>query len=77
MQQTDNAASSSSSSGTPAAKTPGQQHQISVSQSQSASSVVNKTATSSVVSVASLMTTATPVAGKATVSGIKLPSHLS
>ncbi|XP_068057453.1 YEATS domain-containing protein 2 isoform X2 [Anomalospiza imberbis] len=67
-QQTDNAASSSSSSGTPAAKTPGQQHQICVSQSQAASSVVNKTASSSVVSVASLMTTATPVAGKATVS---------
>ncbi|XP_072789312.1 YEATS domain-containing protein 2 isoform X4 [Taeniopygia guttata] len=67
-QQTDNAASSSSSSGTPAAKTPGQQHQICVSQSQATSSVVNKIATSSVVSVASLMTTATPVAGKATVS---------
>ncbi|XP_053807821.1 YEATS domain-containing protein 2 isoform X2 [Vidua chalybeata] len=67
-QQTDNAASSSSSSGAPAAKTPGQQHQICVSQSQAASSVVNKTATSSVVSVASLMTTATPVSGKATVS---------
>ncbi|NXB44625.1 YETS2 protein, partial [Leucopsar rothschildi] len=32
-QQTDNAASSSSFSGTPAAKTPGQQHQICVSQS--------------------------------------------
>ncbi|NXU41214.1 YETS2 protein, partial [Drymodes brunneopygia] len=32
-QQTDNAGSSSSSSGTPAAKTPGQQHQICVSQS--------------------------------------------
>lgn len=77
MQQTDNAASSSSSSGTPAAKTPGQQHQICVSQSQATSSVVNKIATSSVVSVASLMTTATPVAEKATVSGIKLPSHLS
>ncbi|XP_038001722.1 YEATS domain-containing protein 2 isoform X4 [Motacilla alba alba] len=67
-QQTDNAASSSSSSGPPAAKTPGQQHQICVSQSQPSSSVVNKTATSSVVSVASLMTTATPVTGKATVS---------
>ncbi|XP_056354757.1 YEATS domain-containing protein 2 isoform X4 [Oenanthe melanoleuca] len=67
-QQTDNAASSSSVSGTPAAKTPGQQHQICVSQSQSTSSVVNKTAASSVVSVASLMTTATPVTAKATVS---------
>ncbi|NWI41689.1 YETS2 protein, partial [Picathartes gymnocephalus] len=32
-QQTDNAGSSSSSSGAPAAKTPGQQHQICVSQS--------------------------------------------
>ncbi|XP_039412634.1 YEATS domain-containing protein 2 isoform X3 [Corvus cornix cornix] len=67
-QQTDNAGSSSSSSGTPAAKTSGQQHQTCVSQSQSTSSVVNKTATSSVVSVASLMTTPTPVTGKATVS---------
>ncbi|XP_059710945.1 YEATS domain-containing protein 2 isoform X4 [Haemorhous mexicanus] len=77
-QQTDNAASSSSSSGTPAAKTPGQQHQICVSQSQSTSSVVNKTATSSVVSVASLMTTATPVTGKATVSGLlKIHSNQS
>ncbi|XP_053807823.1 YEATS domain-containing protein 2 isoform X4 [Vidua chalybeata] len=77
-QQTDNAASSSSSSGAPAAKTPGQQHQICVSQSQAASSVVNKTATSSVVSVASLMTTATPVSGKATVSGLlKIHSNQS
>ncbi|XP_071293206.1 YEATS domain-containing protein 2 isoform X2 [Agelaius tricolor] len=67
-QQTDNAASSSSSAGAPAAKAPGQQHQICVSQSQPTSSAVNKTATSSVVSVASLMTTATPVTGKATVS---------
>ncbi|XP_027749458.1 YEATS domain-containing protein 2 isoform X3 [Empidonax traillii] len=67
-QQTDNAGSSSSSPGTPATKTSGQQHQICVSQSQSTSSVVNKTATSTVVSVASLMTTATPVTGKATVS---------
>ncbi|XP_030810025.1 YEATS domain-containing protein 2 isoform X3 [Camarhynchus parvulus] len=67
-QQTDNATSSSSSAGAPAAKAPGQQHQICVSQSQPTSSAVNKTATSSVVSVASLMTTATPVTGKATVS---------
>ncbi|XP_027542043.1 YEATS domain-containing protein 2 isoform X4 [Neopelma chrysocephalum] len=67
-QQTDNAGSSSSSPGTPATKTSGQQHQICVSQSQSTSSVVNKTSTSTVVSVASLMTTATPVTGKATVS---------
>ncbi|XP_032924314.1 YEATS domain-containing protein 2 isoform X2 [Catharus ustulatus] len=73
-QQTDNAASSSSFSGTPAAKAPGQQHQICVSQSQSASSVVNKTATSSVVSVASLMTPAAPVTGKATVSVLQLLS---
>ncbi|XP_039236063.1 YEATS domain-containing protein 2 isoform X3 [Pipra filicauda] len=67
-QQTDNAGSSSSSPGTPATKTSGQPHQICVSQSQSTSSVVNKTATSTVVSVASLMTTATPMTGKATVS---------
>ncbi|XP_065495894.1 YEATS domain-containing protein 2 isoform X4 [Caloenas nicobarica] len=70
-QQIDNAGSSSSSSGTPAAKTSGQQHQICISQSQSTSSVVNKTATSTVVSVASLMTTPTPVAGKASVSVIQ------
>ncbi|KAM4769953.1 YEATS domain-containing protein 2 isoform 4-T5 [Cyanocitta cristata] len=77
-QQTDNASSSSSSSGTPAAKTSGQQHQTCVSQSQSTSSVVNKTATSSVVSVASLMTTPTPVTGKATVSGLlKIHSNQS
>ncbi|KAL9844721.1 YEATS domain-containing protein 2 isoform 2-T3 [Geothlypis trichas] len=67
-QQTDNAASSSSSAAAPAAKAPGQQHQICVSQSQPASAAVNKTASSSVVSVASLMTAATPVTGKATVS---------
>ncbi|XP_027749460.1 YEATS domain-containing protein 2 isoform X5 [Empidonax traillii] len=77
-QQTDNAGSSSSSPGTPATKTSGQQHQICVSQSQSTSSVVNKTATSTVVSVASLMTTATPVTGKATVSGLlKIHSNQS
>uniref|UniRef100_A0A663LN75 YEATS domain-containing protein 2 n=1 Tax=Athene cunicularia TaxID=194338 RepID=A0A663LN75_ATHCN len=70
-QQIDNASSGSSSSGTPAAKTSGQQQQICVSQSQSTSSVVNKTATSTVVSVASLMTTPTPVAGKAAVSVIQ------
>ncbi|KAM6198765.1 YEATS domain-containing protein 2 isoform 2-T3 [Sarcoramphus papa] len=70
-QQIDNAGSSSSSSGTPAAKTSGQQHQICISQSQSTSSVVNKTATSTVVSVASLMTTPTPVTGKAAVSVIQ------
>ncbi|XP_064930351.1 YEATS domain-containing protein 2 isoform X8 [Columba livia] len=77
-QQIDNAGSSSSSSGTPAAKTSGQQHQIRVSQSQSTSSVVNKTATSTVVSVASLMTTPTPVTGKAAVSGLlKIHSNQS
>ncbi|XP_037262294.1 YEATS domain-containing protein 2 isoform X2 [Falco rusticolus] len=70
-QQIDNAGSSSSSSGTPVAKTSGQQHQICISQSQSTSSVVNKTATSTVVSVASLMTTPTPVTGKAAVSVIQ------
>lgn len=75
MQQIDNAGSSSSSSGAPTAKTSGQQ-QICVNQSQSTSSVVNKTATSTVVSVASLVTTPTPVTGKAAVSGI-LPSCLS
>ncbi|KFP90572.1 YEATS domain-containing protein 2, partial [Apaloderma vittatum] len=77
-QQIDNAGSSSSSSGTPAAKTSGQQHQICISQSQSSSSVVNKTAASTVVSVASLMTTPTPVTGKAAVSGLlKIHSNQS
>ncbi|XP_062477724.1 YEATS domain-containing protein 2 isoform X2 [Pezoporus occidentalis] len=77
-QQIDNAGSSSLSSGTPAAKTSGQQHQICISQSQSTSSVVNKTATSTVVSVASLMTTPTPVTGKAAVSGLlKIHSNQS
>ncbi|XP_009074245.1 PREDICTED: YEATS domain-containing protein 2 [Acanthisitta chloris] len=77
-QQTDNAGSSSSSSGTTAAKTSGQQHQICISQTQSTSSVVSKAATSTVVSVASLMTTPTPVTGKATVSGlIKIHSNQS
>ncbi|NXW28939.1 YETS2 protein, partial [Phaetusa simplex] len=77
-QQIDNAGSSSSSSGTPAAKTSGQQHQICINQSQSTSSVVNKTAPSTVVSVASLMTTPTPVAGKAAVSGLlKIHSNQS
>ncbi|KAM6063820.1 YEATS domain-containing protein 2 isoform 3-T3 [Theristicus caerulescens] len=70
-QQIDNASSSSSSSGAPTAKTSGQQHQICISQSQSTSSVVNKTATSTVVSLASLMTTPTPVTGKAAVSVIQ------
>ncbi|XP_061861300.1 LOW QUALITY PROTEIN: YEATS domain-containing protein 2 [Colius striatus] len=77
-QQIDNAGSSSSSSGAPAAKTPGQQQQICISQSQSTSSVVNKTATSTVVSVTSLMTTPTPVTGKAAVSGLlKIHSNQS
>ncbi|KAM6063824.1 YEATS domain-containing protein 2 isoform 7-T7 [Theristicus caerulescens] len=77
-QQIDNASSSSSSSGAPTAKTSGQQHQICISQSQSTSSVVNKTATSTVVSLASLMTTPTPVTGKAAVSGLlKIHSNQS
>ncbi|XP_051482263.1 YEATS domain-containing protein 2 isoform X4 [Apus apus] len=77
-QQIDNAGSSSSSSGTPPAKASGQQHQICISQSQSTSSVVNKTATSTVVSVASLVTTPTPVTGKAAVSGLlKIHSNQS
>ncbi|XP_057288946.1 YEATS domain-containing protein 2 isoform X2 [Pezoporus wallicus] len=77
-QQIDNVGSSSLSSGPPAAKTSGQQHQICISQSQSTSSVVNKTATSTVVSVASLMTTPTPVTGKAAVSGLlKIHSNQS
>ncbi|XP_025892141.1 YEATS domain-containing protein 2 isoform X2 [Nothoprocta perdicaria] len=77
-QQIDNASTSSSTSGGPIAKTSGQQHQICINQGQSTSSVVNKTATSTVVSVASLMTTPTPVAGKAAVSGLlKIHSNQS
>ncbi|KAM8804959.1 YEATS domain-containing protein 2 [Eudromia elegans] len=77
-QQIDNAGASSSASGAPTAKTSGQQHQICISQGQSTSSVVSKTATSTVVSVASLMTTATPVTGKAAVSGLlKIHSNQS
>uniref|UniRef100_A0A8C3CDF4 YEATS domain-containing protein 2 n=1 Tax=Cairina moschata TaxID=8855 RepID=A0A8C3CDF4_CAIMO len=76
-QQIDNAGSSSSSSGAPTAKTSGQQ-QMCINQSQSTSSVVNKTATSTVVSVASLVTTPTPVTGKAAVSGLlKIHSNQS
>uniref|UniRef100_A0A8V0ZZC2 YEATS domain-containing protein 2 n=1 Tax=Gallus gallus TaxID=9031 RepID=A0A8V0ZZC2_CHICK len=77
-QQIDNAGSSSSSSGAPTAKTSGQQHQVCINQTQSASSVASKTATSTVVSVASLVTTPTPVTGKAAVSGLlKIHSNQS
>uniref|UniRef100_A0A803YJX1 YEATS domain-containing protein 2 n=1 Tax=Meleagris gallopavo TaxID=9103 RepID=A0A803YJX1_MELGA len=77
-QQIDNAGSSSSSSGAPAAKTSGQQHQVCINQTQSASSVASKAATSAVVSVASLVTASTPVTGKAAVSGLlKIHSNQS
>ncbi|XP_032620703.1 YEATS domain-containing protein 2 isoform X3 [Chelonoidis abingdonii] len=77
-QQVDGASSSSSSTVGPVAKTSGQQHQICINQGQSGSSVANKTATSTVVSVASLMTTPTPVSGKAAVSGLlKIHSNQS
>ncbi|XP_005282526.2 YEATS domain-containing protein 2 isoform X1 [Chrysemys picta bellii] len=77
-QQVDGAGSSSSSTVGPVAKTSGQQHQICINQGQSGSSVANKTATSTVVSVASLMTTPTPVSGKAAVSGLlKIHSNQS
>ncbi|XP_050819667.1 YEATS domain-containing protein 2 [Gopherus flavomarginatus] len=77
-QQVDGAGSSSSSTVGPVAKTSGQQHQICINQGQSSSSVANKTATSTVVSVASLMTTPTPVSGKAAVSGLlKIHSNQS
>ncbi|XP_039342829.1 YEATS domain-containing protein 2 isoform X3 [Mauremys reevesii] len=77
-QQVDGAGSSSSSTVGPVAKTSGQQHQICINQGQSGSSVANKTATSTVVSVASLMTTPTPVSGKAGVSGLlKIHSNQS
>uniref|UniRef100_A0A803YGG3 YEATS domain-containing protein 2 n=1 Tax=Meleagris gallopavo TaxID=9103 RepID=A0A803YGG3_MELGA len=71
-------ASVSSSSGAPAAKTSGQQHQVCINQTQSASSVASKAATSAVVSVASLVTASTPVTGKAAVSGLlKIHSNQS
>ncbi|XP_065604007.1 YEATS domain-containing protein 2 isoform X2 [Cyrtonyx montezumae] len=77
-QQIDNAGSSSSSSGAPTAKTSGQQHQVCINQTHSASSAASKTATSTVVSVASLVTTPTPVTGKAAVSGLlKIHSNQS
>ncbi|KAM7160183.1 YEATS domain-containing protein 2 isoform 2-T2 [Macrochelys suwanniensis] len=77
-QQVDGAGSSSSSTVGPLSKTSGQQHQICINQGQSGSSVANKTATSTVVSVASLMTTPTPISGKAAVSGLlKIHSNQS
>ncbi|XP_044887430.1 YEATS domain-containing protein 2 isoform X3 [Mauremys mutica] len=77
-QQVDGAGSSSSSTVGPVAKTSGQQHQICINQGQSGSSVANKTPTSTVVSVASLMTSPTPVSGKAAVSGLlKIHSNQS
>ncbi|XP_015726401.1 YEATS domain-containing protein 2 isoform X5 [Coturnix japonica] len=68
-QQIDNVGSGLSSSGAPTAKTSGQQHQVCINQTQSASSAASKTST--VVSVASLVTTPTPVTGKAAVSVIQ------
>uniref|UniRef100_A0A8C2TVD1 YEATS domain-containing protein 2 n=1 Tax=Coturnix japonica TaxID=93934 RepID=A0A8C2TVD1_COTJA len=75
-QQIDNVGSGLSSSGAPTAKTSGQQHQVCINQTQSASSAASKTST--VVSVASLVTTPTPVTGKAAVSGLlKIHSNQS
>nr|XP_014430136.1 YEATS domain-containing protein 2 [Pelodiscus sinensis] len=77
-QQVDGAGSSSSSSVGPVTKPSGQQHQICINQGQSGSSGAGKTASSTVVSVASLMTTPTPVSGKAAVSGLlKIHSNQS
>ncbi|XP_019398481.1 PREDICTED: YEATS domain-containing protein 2 isoform X2 [Crocodylus porosus] len=69
-QQVDTAGSSSSSIVGPVAKVSGQQHQICVNQGQSGPSVATKTTTSTVVSVASLVTTPAPGSGKAAVSGL-------
>uniref|UniRef100_A0A7M4EPU5 YEATS domain-containing protein 2 n=1 Tax=Crocodylus porosus TaxID=8502 RepID=A0A7M4EPU5_CROPO len=66
----DTAGSSSSSIVGPVAKVSGQQHQICVNQGQSGPSVATKTTTSTVVSVASLVTTPAPGSGKAAVSGL-------
>ncbi|XP_048721234.2 YEATS domain-containing protein 2 isoform X5 [Caretta caretta] len=77
-QQADGAGSSSSSTVGPVAKTSGQQHQICINQGQTGASGASKTAASTVVSVASLMTTPTPVSGKAAVSGLlKIHSNQS
>ncbi|XP_073216172.1 YEATS domain-containing protein 2 isoform X4 [Lepidochelys kempii] len=77
-QQADSAGSSSSSTVGPVAKTSGQQHQICINQGQTGASGASKTAASTVVSVASLMTTPTPVSGKAAVSGLlKIHSNQS
>ncbi|XP_074859714.1 YEATS domain-containing protein 2 isoform X3 [Carettochelys insculpta] len=76
-QPVDCAGSSSSSNVGPVTKTSGQPHQICINQGQSGSSVASKTATSTVVSVASL-TTPNPVSGKAAVSGLlKIHSNQS
>ncbi|XP_019341686.1 YEATS domain-containing protein 2 isoform X4 [Alligator mississippiensis] len=77
-QQVDTAGSSSSSIVGPVAKVSGQQHQICVNQGQSGSSVATKTTTSTVVSVASLVTTPASGSGKAAVSGLlKIHSNQS
>ncbi|XP_019359246.1 PREDICTED: YEATS domain-containing protein 2 isoform X5 [Gavialis gangeticus] len=77
-QQVDTAGSSSSSIVGPVAKVSGQQHQICVNQGQSGPSVATKTTTSTVVSVASLVTTPAPGSGKAAVSGLlKIHSNQS
>lgn len=76
MQQVDTAGSSSSSIVGPVAKVSGQQHQICVNQGQSGSSVATKTTTSTVVSVASLVTTPASGSGKAAVSGNAFPACL-
>uniref|UniRef100_A0A8D0GM44 YEATS domain-containing protein 2 n=1 Tax=Sphenodon punctatus TaxID=8508 RepID=A0A8D0GM44_SPHPU len=69
-QQADGAGSSSSPAAGPVAKVSGQQPQICVSQGHATSSATNKTGTSTVVSMASLVATPTPVSGKAAVSGL-------
>ncbi|XP_066477950.1 YEATS domain-containing protein 2 isoform X2 [Tiliqua scincoides] len=69
-QQADSSSSSVSPAAGPVVKASGQQPQTPVSQGQATSAGPNKTSTSTVVSIASWVTTPAPVSGKTTVSGL-------
>lgn len=69
-QQADSSSSSISPAAGPVVKASGQQSQTPVSQEQTTSASPNKTSTSTVVSIASWVTTPAPVSGKTTVSGL-------
>ncbi|XP_054839717.1 YEATS domain-containing protein 2 isoform X2 [Eublepharis macularius] len=70
VQQGDSASSSSSPAASSVVKAPGQQQQVPLNQAQAAPAVPNKTSASSVVSIASWVTTPAPVSGKTAVSGL-------